>query len=83
MKISRPTPVTTSSMTAESWSTWRANGTWKLPTENQLPQLDDDRLLGAPDLDEGGDGEPERAGHGQDGQPVRLLLDPPLAEDAG
>ena len=35
MKISSPTPVTTSSMTADSWSTWKANGTWKLPTENQ------------------------------------------------
>ncbi len=35
MKISRPTPVTTMSMTAESWSTWKAKGTWKLPTENQ------------------------------------------------
>jgi hypothetical protein len=35
MKISSPTPVTTSNMTADNWSIWNANGTWKLPTENQ------------------------------------------------
>ena len=36
MKISRPTPVTTSSMTAVNWSTCSPNGTWKLPTESHF-----------------------------------------------